>query len=100
MPYGPHTDGDRADMLEALGLESIDPLFDDIPASVRAHGLDLPGPEPEMQLAARLERLEHVGAVVAGVRSVGHRVSRPGSARGRPRRRGALPRFRRQGAGA
>ena len=44
-------------MLEALGLESIEPLFDDIPASVRAHGLDLPDPEPEMHLAARLERL-------------------------------------------
>ncbi len=57
MPYGPHTTDDRARMLEVLGLETIDPLFADIPASVRAHGLDLPGPEPELQLAARLERL-------------------------------------------
>jgi glycine dehydrogenase subunit 1 len=57
MAYGPHTRDDRAHMLEVLGLESLDPLFDDIPASVRAHGLDLPGPEPEMHLAARLERL-------------------------------------------
>ena len=57
MPYGPHTTDDRAHMLRALGLESIAPLFDDIPAAVRAHGLDLPGPEPELQLAARLERL-------------------------------------------
>jgi glycine dehydrogenase subunit 1 len=44
-------------MLEVLGLESLDPLFDDIPASVRADGLDLPDPEPELELAARLERL-------------------------------------------
>ncbi|HVQ21964.1 MAG TPA: glycine dehydrogenase, partial [Candidatus Saccharimonadia bacterium] len=44
-------------MLGALGIASIDPLFADIPASVLAHGLDLPGPEPELQLAARLERL-------------------------------------------
>jgi glycine cleavage system P protein (glycine dehydrogenase) subunit 1 len=57
MPYGPHTGDDRAHMLGALGLESIEPLFDDIPASVRAHGLDLPEPEPELELAARLERL-------------------------------------------
>ena len=57
MPYGPHTSDDRAHMLQALGLTSIDPLFDDIPASVRAHGLDLPEPEPELELAARLEGL-------------------------------------------
>jgi len=57
MAYGPHTSDDRAHMLGALGLESIDPLFDDIPASVRAHGLDLPGPESELHLANRLERL-------------------------------------------
>src|SRR3990172_3176190 len=57
MPYGPHTGDDRARMLAALGLDSVEPLFADIPASVRAHGLDLPGPEPELALAARLERL-------------------------------------------
>ncbi|MFI5293074.1 MAG: glycine dehydrogenase, partial [Candidatus Limnocylindrales bacterium] len=57
MPYGPHTTDDRTRMLEALGIQAIDPLFADIPTSVRAHGLDLPGPEPELELAARLERL-------------------------------------------
>jgi glycine cleavage system P protein (glycine dehydrogenase) subunit 1 len=57
MPYGPHTGDDRAHMLGVLGLESIELLFDDIPDSVRAHGLDLPEPEPELELAARLERL-------------------------------------------
>ena len=57
MPYGPHTTDDRTRMLGALGIQGIDPLFADIPASVRAHGLDLPGPEPELELAARLERL-------------------------------------------
>ena len=38
-------------MLEALGIESVDALFDDIPASVRADGLDLPGPSRSSQLA-------------------------------------------------
>ncbi|MGZ6313126.1 MAG: glycine dehydrogenase, partial [Candidatus Limnocylindrales bacterium] len=57
MPYGPHTSDDRARMLAALGLDSLEPLFADIPASVRAAGLDLPPPEPELELAARLEGL-------------------------------------------
>ena len=57
MPYGPHTGEDRARMLEALGLTSVEPLFADIPPAVRAHGLDLPGPLPELELAQRLETL-------------------------------------------
>src|SRR6187455_3636977 len=44
-------------MLTALGLESIDQLFADIPPELRASGIDLPGPEPELHLAARLQAL-------------------------------------------
>src|SRR4030067_1093000 len=68
MPYGPHTGDDRARMLAALGLDSVEPLFADIPASVLAHGLDLPGPEPELELAARPARppaSHHGGAAAA-----------------------------------
>ncbi|MGH2476084.1 MAG: aminomethyl-transferring glycine dehydrogenase subunit GcvPA, partial [Candidatus Limnocylindrales bacterium] len=57
MAYGPHTDADRARMLEALGLGSVDQLFEDIPVGLRASPLDLPEPEPELQLAARLNAL-------------------------------------------
>ena len=57
MPYGPHTDGDRERMLASLGVASVDELFADIPAELRASGIDLPGPEPELQLAARLQAL-------------------------------------------
>jgi glycine dehydrogenase subunit 1 len=57
MAYGPHTPDDRARMLAALGISSVEPLFADIPAAVRADGLALPGPEPELELAARLEGL-------------------------------------------
>jgi glycine dehydrogenase subunit 1 len=57
MPYGPHTDGDRERMLAALGIDSVDALFADIPADLRASGLDLPDPEPELELAARLQDL-------------------------------------------
>jgi glycine dehydrogenase subunit 1 len=57
MPYGPHTAADRERMLAALGLDSVEALFADIPAAVRATGLDLPPAEPELELAARLEVL-------------------------------------------
>jgi glycine dehydrogenase subunit 1 len=57
MPYGPHTTGDRERMLAALGITSVDQLFDDIPQALRAAGLDLPDPEPELELAARLQAL-------------------------------------------
>ncbi len=57
MPYGPHTAADRAKMLGALGLTSVDQLFEDIPEALRASRLDLPEPEPELELAARLSGL-------------------------------------------
>jgi len=57
MPYGPHTASDRERMLATLGLSSIDELFDDIPEALRASVLDLPPPEPELELAARLRAL-------------------------------------------
>src|SRR6185436_19161500 len=57
MPYGPHTADDRGRMLAALGLTSVDQLFEDIPVELRASPLDLPDPEPELELAARLTGL-------------------------------------------
>ncbi|CAN5711102.1 aminomethyl-transferring glycine dehydrogenase subunit GcvPA [soil metagenome] len=57
MTYGPHTAGDRQEMLAALGIESVETLFDDIPAAVRATGLDLPAPLDELSLARHLEQL-------------------------------------------
>jgi glycine dehydrogenase subunit 1 len=55
--YGPNTTSDRERMLAALGLDSIDGLFADIPAAVRATGLDLPDGLDELSLARRLETL-------------------------------------------
>lgn len=57
MAYGPHTTADREHMLGALGITSVDELFSDIPEALRASPLDLPPPEPELQLAARLRGL-------------------------------------------
>ena len=57
MPYGPHAADDRARMLEAIGIDSVDALFEDIPQALRAGPLALDGPEPELMLAARLQAL-------------------------------------------
>ena len=57
MAYSPHTGDDRARMLAALNIKSVDELFADIPAGVRAGGLSLPAGEPELALAQRLEAL-------------------------------------------
>jgi glycine dehydrogenase subunit 1 len=57
MPYGPHTPADRQRMLAAIGVGSVDELFEDIPDALQAGGLDLPPPQPDMELAARLQAL-------------------------------------------
>src|SRR3954468_8568413 len=57
MPYGPHTADDRATMLARIGIDSVDALFADIPADLRAAPLRLDPPEPELELSARLAAL-------------------------------------------
>ena len=58
MRFAPHTDDDVARMLEAIGLSSIDRLFDQIPEAVRLQGeLDLPEGVSEMEILADLKAL-------------------------------------------
>jgi len=57
VPYGPHTADDRARMLETIGIASVDELFEAIPEALRAGPLRLDGPEPELELSARLAGL-------------------------------------------
>jgi glycine dehydrogenase subunit 1 len=57
MTYSPHTDADRALMLEAVGIGSVEDLFADIPASVRASAWDMPPPLAEQEVRAELARL-------------------------------------------
>jgi len=40
MPFIPHTETEIRDMLGAIGVTSIERLFDEIPANLRARGLD------------------------------------------------------------
>jgi len=57
MAYGPHTAGERGRMLAALGIASVDALFEAIPDGVRAGGLDLPPALTELELMEHLREL-------------------------------------------
>jgi glycine dehydrogenase subunit 1 len=51
MAFIPHTEADVAEMLAAIGVASIDQLFDEIPASLRVRSLDgIPAAMNEMQI--------------------------------------------------
>ena len=57
MTYSPHTRADRARMLDAIGVASVDDLFDDIPSAVRAGQWSVPPPLVEQEVRAELARL-------------------------------------------
>ncbi|MEW6662423.1 MAG: aminomethyl-transferring glycine dehydrogenase subunit GcvPA [Bacillota bacterium] len=58
MVYIPHTEQDRQQMLQAIGVKDIEELLTDIPAAVRLHRpLDLPSPLAEMDLSAHIRSL-------------------------------------------
>src|SRR6185503_20179773 len=57
LAYGPHTPADRQRMLAALGMDSVDELFADIPLPLRSSPLRLDPPEPEQLLMNRLAGL-------------------------------------------
>ncbi len=51
MRYLPLTEADRAEMLAAIGVSSVDALYRDVPAAARlAAGLDLPGYQGELEV--------------------------------------------------
>ena len=53
-PYIPATDADRARMLERIGVDDLDALFADLPASFRDPVIDLPPALTEPELMALL----------------------------------------------
>lgn len=57
MTYSPHTDADRARMLGAIGVGSVDDLFADIPSAVRASEWQVPPPLVEQEVRHELARL-------------------------------------------
>ncbi len=65
MTYSPHTDADRARMLDAIGIGEVDELFADIPAGVRAGDWEVPPPLVEQEVRAELDRLMDADAYAA-----------------------------------
>jgi len=57
MTYTPHTEAERARMLDAIGVGSVEDLFADIPVAVRASDWSLPTPMVEQEVRAELARL-------------------------------------------
>jgi glycine dehydrogenase subunit 1 len=62
MDFIPHTDQDRAEMLAALGLSSLEELFAAIPPELKVKTWELPPPLGEMQVTERLNRLAALNA--------------------------------------
>lgn len=65
MSYTPHTDIERQQMLAAIGVTTIEDLFEAVPAAYRFPRLNLPRPMSEMEIVAELSALadanEHAG---------------------------------------
>jgi glycine dehydrogenase subunit 1 len=57
MTFNPHTDHDRAAMLEATGAFAVDDFFSPVPAAIRFPALDLPRSLTEMEALDRLSEL-------------------------------------------
>ncbi len=57
MSYIPHTDLERQQMLAAIGVPTIEDLFEAIPSKYRFPALDLPAPLSEMEIMAELRAL-------------------------------------------
>ncbi len=62
-PYSPNTDADRREMLRAIGVASVEELFQDIPARYRDPALKLPPPRSELELRREIEAMARQNAV-------------------------------------
>jgi len=57
LSYVLHTEAERLDMLEAIGVGSVDDLFADVPAGARYPEVDLLAPLSEMEVLRELRRV-------------------------------------------
>ena len=57
MPYIPHTEVDRQAMLQAIGVSSVEALFECVPAGFRFPSLNLPPAASEMEILDELHTL-------------------------------------------
>lgn len=66
-PYVPNTDGDRQAMLQAIGVESVEALFTDIPEGYAHPSVNLPSPLSELELRRELQALSDLNSTPARV---------------------------------
>ncbi|WP_255505408.1 hypothetical protein [Alkalisalibacterium limincola] len=78
MPFIPHSDADVRTMLEAIGVDSIEDLFDEIPAELKIEGLaGVPDGLNEMainRLMAERARLDEAHLNFAGAGAYEHHI--------------------------
>jgi glycine dehydrogenase subunit 1 len=55
--YTPHTETDIKEMLDAVGVKSVEELFKDIPADARAKSFDIPAGMTEYEALAKMQAL-------------------------------------------
>src|SRR5258708_27942798 len=65
MAYIPHTDADREAMLDAIGIPTLDHLFDAVPEAHRLPTLNLPSKMSEMETLWELQALASANASAA-----------------------------------
>lgn len=65
MTFNPHTAEDRRAMLDTIGIDKVDDLFDVVPERVRFPNLDLPPALTEMEAAHRMQQLADKNQVFA-----------------------------------
>jgi glycine dehydrogenase subunit 1 len=63
MAYSPHTEADHRRMLDAVGVDSIEDLFADIPPAVRADRFAVPPPLTEQEVRGELSRIAGRNAI-------------------------------------
>ncbi|WP_421903050.1 aminomethyl-transferring glycine dehydrogenase subunit GcvPA [Maridesulfovibrio sp.] len=57
MPYVPHSPEEIREMLDIIGVNSVDDLFAEIPAELRPKSFDLPKGKSEMAVLQQLEKM-------------------------------------------
>ncbi|HEY3289669.1 MAG TPA: aminomethyl-transferring glycine dehydrogenase subunit GcvPA [Anaerolineae bacterium] len=62
MNYIPHTDAERRVMLDVIGVNSLDELFDAVPPKYRFPQLTLPAPVTEMEIGWEMQQLSDANA--------------------------------------
>ncbi len=65
MVYTPNTEAQRQEMIDAMGLKTLEDLYREVPASVRDPKIDLPAPLSEPELLGEMRRLSELNADAA-----------------------------------